>query len=94
VLRKPLLQALGKPELQSLGVKLGYKLDDVEDPNVRYGDDGRRYEAFSRPLRNDFVGFGTGYTESQLASRIRSTPLVKGITQLENVATRVRAIHT
>ena len=94
MLRNALLYALGKPELQSFWVKLWHKLNDIENPNIRHSNDIRRCKALIRPLRNDFVGFGSGHTKSQLASGIWSTPLVEGIAQFENVATRVRAVHT
>ena len=43
MLRKALNDALGKPKLQSLGVKFRDKLD--EDPNFRCGNDSRRFVA-------------------------------------------------
>ena len=38
-------RVIGKPKLQSLGVKFRDKLDDIEDPNFRCDNDSRRFVA-------------------------------------------------
>jgi len=87
-------RVIGKPKLQSLGVKFRDKLDDIEDPNFRCDNDSRRFVALVPSLKADFVSFATGDTKSPLASRVGSTPLVGRITQFENVAACMGTIHS